>query len=439
MTVGLEIVIIVLLVLGNGVLAMAEAAMISARRARLERRAQDGDRGARVALDVGAEPGRFLSALQIGITLVGILAGAFGGATLAEQLAARLARFPALAPYAEGIGIAAVVLGITYLSLIVGELVPKQLALHAPEAVAARVARPLRLLSRLAAPAVHLLDLSSRSILRLLGVRPGAETPISEEELKILLEQGTQAGVFEAAERDMVRRVLHLGERRVGDLVTHRSQVVGLDLEDPPEVNREKIAGSGHSRFPVYEGSLDRVVGMVSVKSLWAGAAGGPLDLRRAMTEPLFLPESLPALKAVERFRASGRQSALVFDEYGGLEGLVTLNDVLQAIVGDLPTREEPEPPAVRRDDGSWLFDGGLPLDELGRLLGLRPGETEELEEFQTLGGFVMGWSGRVPAVGDHFTWRGWRFEVVDMDGRRVDKVLAAPAETRESTAAGLP
>ncbi|HEX5759475.1 MAG TPA: hemolysin family protein [Thermoanaerobaculia bacterium] len=427
--VGIEIVIIVVLVIANGVLAMAEMAMVSARKARLEHRAQTGDRRARVALELAATPGRYLSTVQIGITLVGVLAGALGGATLGEQLGARIARAaPAFAPYAEAIGVGLVVVAITYLSLILGELVPKQLALHAPERVASLLARPLRLLSRLSGPVVHLLDLSSRGVLRLLGTRPQEESPITEEELKILLEQGTRAGVFEASERDMVRRVLHLGDLRVGELVTHRSQVVALDVDDAPETNWCRAAASGHSRFPVYQGNLDRVLGIVSVKALLAQQLAGGRDLRAAMVEPLYLPESLPALAAVERFRASGRQAALVLDEYGGIEGLVTLNDVLQAIVGDLPTPQETGPLVASREDGSWLVDGGLGIGELHALLQVTPARGEELEEYQTLGGFVMGRLGRVPAPADQFTWADWRFEVAAMDGRRVGKVLVSPA-----------
>lgn len=424
-----EILLIVLLALLNGVLAMAEIALISARKVRLRQRAQAGHRGAQVALDLASSPGRFLSTVQIGITLVGIFAGAFGGATLAEELAARFARLPRLAPYAEALGLGVVVLGVTYLTLVLGELVPKQLALSAPEKIAALLARPLRLLAKVSAPAVFIFDSSSRLLLRLLRTRPSEEPPITEEELTHLLKQGTRAGVFEKGELEIVARVLRLGERPVGELVTRRLDLVALDAGAPPEVNWSKIEASGHFYFPVYEGVLDRIVGVISVKDLWRRIrAGERPDLRSLLQEPLYLPEGMSALRAIERLRESGAHLALVIDEYGGIEGLVTLNDVLEAIVGELPGGEEEEPRIVSRENGSWLLDGMLPVADLTEVLGLSAAGAGEMEEFETLGGFVMGRVGRIPETGEHFDWNGWRFEVIDMDRRRVDKVLVARA-----------
>jgi putative hemolysin len=425
MGIGYEILLIVFLATLNGVLAMGEIALVSARKVRLRQLANAGDRGAEAALDLASTPGRFLSTVQIGITLVGILAGAFGGATLAEELGGRVGRFAALAPYGEAIGLGIVVLGITYVSLVLGELVPKQIALNAPEKIAALLARPLKVLAKVSAPAVFLLDGSTRIILRLLGTRPSEDPPVTEEELKHLLKLGTGAGVFEAGEQEIVARVLGLGERRVGELLTPRLSIVALDLNAPPEVNWSKIAGSPHFYFPVYDGAPDRVVGLVSVKDLWARArAGAEPDLRTLVKEPTYLPEGMSALRALERLRETGSHLALVLDEYGGLEGLVTLHDVLRAIVGALPRPEKDEPLAVRREDGSWLFDGRLAISDLVEILGLAAADAEEVEELQTLGGLVMVRLGRVPETGDHFEWAGYRCEVVDMDGRRVDKVL---------------
>lgn len=425
-----EIVLIVLLALFNGVLAMSEITLVSARKVRLRQRAESGDKGARAALELASAPGRFLSTVQVGITLVGILAGAFGGATLAEELGARIARVPVLAPYSEGIGIAVVVIGITYLNLIFGELVPKQIGLNAPERLASLLARPLKVLSKLSTPAVYLLDGSTRLVLRLLRVRPSEDPPVTEEELRHLLDQGTRAGVFEKGEQDMVTRVIRLGERRIGELVTPRRDMVALDVNAPPQVSWTRIAESGHFYFPVYEGMPDRVLGIVSVKDLWARAiSGGEPDLRELLVEPVYLPEGVSALRALERLRETGSHLALVLDEYGGIEGLVTLFDVLQAIVGEMPTTEEGEPMVMRREDGSWLLDGMLPVTELEEVLGLSRDEAADLEEYQTLGGFVMGMTGRVPETGARFDWNGWRFEVLDMDDRRVDKVLAARPE----------
>lgn len=427
MGIGTEVALIVFLALLNGVLAMSEIALVAARKVRLRQRAEAGDRGARTALELASSPGRFLSTVQLGITLIGILSGAFGGATLAAELGTRIARFPYLASYSEAIGIGVVVLGITYLSLILGELVPKQLGLNAPEKIAAVLARPLKLLSKVSAPAVSLLDGSTRLILRLLGIRPSDDPPVTEEELKHLLEQGTQAGVFAAGEQEIVARVLRLGERRVGELVTPRSAMVALDVNAPPEVSWSKIAGSPHFYFPVFEGVPDRILGLISVKDLWRRVvAGEQPDLRALLKEPVYLPEGMSALRALERLRATGSHLALVLDEYGGIEGLVTLHDVLRAIVGELPTPEQDEPLAVQREDGSWLLDGRLSVSELSAVLGLTAAKAKESEELRTLGGFVMGRMGRVPTTGDHFEWADWRFEVVDMEGRRVDKVLVA-------------
>jgi putative hemolysin len=430
MGIGTEILLIVLLALFNGVLAMSEIALVSARKVRLRKRAEAGDRGAQAALELAGSPGRFLSTVQIGITLVGILAGAFGGATLSEELAVRIAQVPRLAPYRDAIAFSVVVAGITYLSLVLGELVPKQFALTAPEKIASVLARPLRLLSKVSAPAVFVLDGSTRLILRLLGTRPSDEPPITEEELRHLLKLGTRAGVFEEGEQEIVARVLRLGERRIGELVTPRRSMVALDVDDPPDVNWSKIAASGHFYFPVYEGTPDRVLGLVSVKDLWAGAVAGETpDLRSLLQEPVYLPEGVSALRGLERLRETGSHLALVLDEYGGVEGLVTLHDILRAIVGELPTpQQQAEPMAVRREDGSWLLDGRLSVSDLREHLGISSADDADMEEFQTLGGFVMGQIGYVPETGDAFDWGGFRFEVIDMDDRRVDKVLVAEA-----------
>lgn len=430
MGIGTEVLLILLLALVNGLLAMSEIALVSARKVRLRKRAEAGDRGAQAALELAGSPGRLLSTVQIGISLIGILTGAFGGATLAEELAPRIATLPGLAPYSEAIAFGIVVLGITYVSLILGELAPKQLALNAPERIAALLARPLRLLSKVSSPAVSFLDGSTRLILKLLGTRPSKEPPITEEELRHLLKQGTRAGIFEEGEQEIVARVLRLGERRIGALITPRPAMVALDVDAPPEVSWAKIKASPHFYFPVFEGVPDRVLGLVSVKELWGKTlAGEEPDLRSLLQEPVYLPEGMSALRGLERLRETGSHLALVLDEYGGVEGLVTLHDILRAIVGELPASDEAEPKALRREDGSWLLDGRLPVSELRELLGLSSStEGDELEEVQTLGGFVMGQVGHVPQVGDHFEWAGLRFEVVDMDDRRVDKVLVDTA-----------
>lgn len=430
---GLEISVVVALTVLNGLFAMSETAMVSARRARLKERAQEGDRGARTALELAEDPNRFLSTVQIGISLIGVLAGAFGGAALAGPLAEVLRAVPVLAPYAELVAFAVVVGAITYLSLVVGELVPKRLALGAPEAVASLVARPMRFLSALTAPVVWFLGASTDAILRLLRISPSSEAPVSEQEVEILLDEGARAGVFEAEERDLARRALQLDDRPVRELMTPRPKIVWLDVDDPPEEHRRIVTESRHSWFPVARGDLDDLLGLASIKDDWArgGEAGDGAGLLDSLKRPPMVPERVPATRALETFKRSGIPAAIVADERGNIEGLVTPTDVLEALVGGMPDAEDPageEPNVVMRADGSLLIDGLTMAGDLKECLGL-PELPYEEEDYQTVGGMVMVGLGRVPAVSDSFQWEGWRFEVVDMDGNRVDKVLATPLE----------
>jgi putative hemolysin len=429
--VALEIWFIFLLAVANGIFAMSEMAIISARKTRLKQLADDDNAGARAALELARAPGRFLSTVQIGITLVGILAGVLGGATLSEKLAAGLSRIPYVEPYSEAISVGVVVMGITYLSLVIGELLPKRLALGRAERIACVVASPMQTLSRLTAPVVHLLNFSTEALLRVLRVRPAFESPVSEEEIKILIGQATRRGVFAPMEEEMVERVFRLGDRRVSALITPRPEIIWLDVDDSLEEIQRKVAASGHAHYPVARGDLDRVVGLVQAKDLLAqNLCDQTLDLEMVLQPALFVPESIPALAVLERFRETRSQIALVIDEYGGLQGLVTVNDFLQALVGDLPERGEPdEPEAFQRQDGSWLLDGMFQMDEFKELFRLKalPDKGEE-GYYQTLGGFVMVRLGQIPSTGDYFDWEGLRFEVVDMDGLRVDKVLIVPA-----------
>jgi putative hemolysin len=434
-----EVLFILLLLVANGVFAMSELAVISSRKARLQRMAEAGDARARAALELANAPDRFLSTIQIGITLVGILAGAFGGATIAEQLGAQLARVPVLAEYGEAVGLGIVVLAITYLSLVVGELVPKRLALNNPERIAKMVARPMGLLSRFASPVVRVLSFSTSAVLRLLRLKASDEPPVTEEEIKVLIEQGAKAGVILEAEQEMVEGVFKLADRRVGALMTPRADIAWLDVNGPPGELYAQIAASPYSRFPVCLGALDNVVGVVKAKDLLARCASGePLDLRGAMRRPLFVPDSRSALQVLEAFKGARTHLALLVDEYGAVEGLVTTNDILEAIVGDIaPAGAQGDEEAVRREDGSWLLDGSLPLEEFKEIfpVGRLPGE--ERGGYHTLAGFVMSYLGRIPRTADRFEWQGMRVEVVDMDGKRVDKVLVTPAGTTSSAAAG--
>lgn len=426
MNIFFEILIIFVLLLANGVFAMAEIAIVSSRKARLKSLADEGDPRARAALALAQQPTNFLSTVQIGITLVGILAGAFGGATLSEKLSAQVATIPALAPYSGFIGIFVVVGAITYFSLIIGELVPKRVALSNPEGRAMLVAKPMTGLAALAAPVVWFLTVSTNVVLKVFGLGKDVEAPPSEEEISNLIEQGTTAGVFHKAERAMVEGVLRLDERSVTEIMTRRTKIVWLNVADPEEENWRKIVTSGHSHFPVYEGTRDNVVGMVSVKSLWANAAAGvPNNIRNHLTPPLFVPQTVHAVQLLESFKKIGKHLALVTDEFGSVQGLVTLIDVMEAIVGDLPEPgDRLSPDAIQREDGSWLVDGGLAVDELRRRLTLPPLPGEADEDFETLGGFMLDRFGHVPRAGEHFSCHGWRFEIVDMDRHRVDKVL---------------
>jgi putative hemolysin len=424
--IAIEIFILVVLILANGLFAMSEIAVVSARKTRLQQQAQEGNKRARVALELANAPNQFLATIQIGISLVAIMAGAFGGATVAEELAGMLEQVPLLAPYSEAIGVGIVVLTITYFSLVIGELVPKRLGLNNAERVAARLAPFMHTLSRLASPIVRFLSLSTDLILRLLRVQPEQETPVSEEEIKLLLQQGTRAGAFEPAEQEMVEHVFRLGDATVEALMTPRPEVEWLDLDDRAEVARRVVATGGHSRFPVARGDLDHVLGMVYAKDLLAdGLEGRPFDLEANLRPALYLPETITALEAVEQLRMNRTDAALIIDEYGGFEGLLTVEDILEALIGDiLAPGELAGPEAVRREDGSWLLDGTLPIDEVKGLLGI-DSLPHEGSQYQTLGGFVMLCLGRIPSAGDHFDCCDWRFEVVDMDRLRVDKVLA--------------
>jgi len=431
MAIGLEVLIILLLVVGNGVLSMSEMAIVSVRKGRLRQLAAGGDRSAQAALDLADSPTRFLSAVQIGITLVGILAGAFGGATLAEKLGLLIGRIPLLAPYGQAVGLALVVLGITYLTLVIGELAPKQVALNNAEKVALAVARPMRTLAAITSPLGRLLAASTEAVLRLVRAKPAAESEVTEDEVEFLIDEGTEVGVFEPVERDIVRRVFRLGDRKVGSLMRHRTEIVWLDLEDPwPEIVRQ-IAASAHTYFPVARGSLDNLLGIVLAKDLLVDSlAGQTPDLKARLHRPLLVPEGAAAFGLLERFKETKLPIALVIDEYGGIEGMLTLGDILEALVGEVPALSpEEESEAVQRPDGSWLLDGALAIDRFREIFGLGelPGEAEG--HFETLGGFVMAVLGEIPEEADHFQWGNLCFEVMDMDRRRVDKVLVAPVK----------
>jgi putative hemolysin len=430
-----EVFVILVLVIVNGVFAMMEIALISARKLRLQQQSDEGQRGAQIALELTASPNRFLSTTQIGITLIGVLAGAFGGATIAGDLAVKLRLIPWLAPYAGAAAIGIVVVAITFVSLVIGELVPKRIAMQHAEGIAVGTAPFMKALSWLAAPVVHLLSIATELVLKAFRIKGPGDVTVSEEEVKMMIEQGTQEGVFEPTEQAMVERVFRLGDRTVNALMTPRPDVVWLDPDEAPDEIQRKITTNGHNHYPVVAGQIDNILGLVNSKDLLSqNLSCQPIDLRAVLRPAMFVPETMSALDVLERFKKKRTHVAFVIDEHGGFQGLVTTSDLLEAIVGDIPTLNEAEEAAVtRRDDGSWLVDGAVIADEVKELMQVDELPFEDQNLYQTLGGLVMAFLERIPATGDHFEWKGHRIEVVDMDGHRVDKVLISPLPPREN------
>lgn len=442
-----EAVLIFLLILANGVFATAEIAVVSSNRVRLARMAAEGDGGARVAVELAAAPNRFLSTVQVGITAVGVLSGAFGGAALAEPLAARIARVDALRSFAPTLALIAVVLGITYLSLVVGELVPKRIALNAPERLAARLAPTMAGLSRVSAPLVQVLSWSTNGVLRLLRVRPAEEPSVSEEDIHLMVEQGIREGTVEPAEREIIRQAFWLGERRVNAILTPRHQVAWVEEGASATALTEMVADQPHARYLVCRGDLDHVIGFVHARDLLAAClTGAPFDLAAFVREPLFVPETMPSLTLLDRFKVTGVHFAVAVDEYGGVEGIVTLGDLLEELVGEVPEAEALGSPPLRAlPGGGWSLDGMVELEDLAERLGLPafPGSASVAEEaddapavsVRTVGGFVTARLGRVARVGDELRYQGYRFEVTAMDRLRVARVRVTPEQQRHAGA----
>ena len=423
--VGTEIVVVLVLLLANGVFAMSEISIVAARKVRLQQRADDGDRMARVALGLANAPSQFLSTVQIGISLVSVLAGAYGGATIAESLQTRLEQVPLVAPYAEGVALGLVVAVITYLSLIVGELVPKRIGLNHPETIASWVAIPMQTLARIGSPLVSLLTGSTNLVLRVFGIKGHGDPNLTEDEIRAVISQGAQSGALEEDEESLVQRVFRVGDQRVGAIMTPRLDIEWVDVGASDDQLREFLGGHSHGQFVVCQASLDNVLGTVRAADLLSMAMkDAPITLKSLIQEPLFVPDSMGIFKLLEALKASHRHMAIVLDEFGAVEGLVTVTDLLEAFVGSLPTDEAGERAIVVRPDGSWLVDGATTITDVLSDLGLDELPEGEAGTYHTLGGFVMARLGRVPRTADVFEWGGMRFEVVDMDGRRIDKVL---------------
>lgn len=423
----MEILLLIALIFLNGAFAMSEIALITARRARLARLAEDGDGASIVAIKLHDEPTRFLSTIQIGITSISILNGIVGEAVLAAPLALHVQAWGLDANVSRIFATALVVIVITYVSIVIGELVPKRIGQINPEGIARLVARPIQLLASLTRPFVRLLTVSTDTILRLMGKRESAGPSVTEEEIHAMLEEGSEAGVIEREEHDMVRNVFRLDERLIGSLMVPRADIVYLDVERPLQENLMLVAGSDHSRLPVCRGGLQEVLGIVNAKQLLSQTLkGGVTDLTAHLHPAVFVPETLTGMDLLGQFRASGTQLVLVVDEYGELQGLVTLQDVLEAVTGEFTSRNQEEAWAVQREDGSWLLDGLIPIPELKDTLALKTVPEENRGRYHTLSGLMMWLLGQLPHTGDVATWENWRLEVVDMDGKRADKVLAS-------------
>jgi putative hemolysin len=430
MNVATEILSILAIILINAIFVLSEMAVASSRKARLQERVNDGDKRAATVLKLIENPNLFLATVQIGITLVGVFLGAVGGARFADPLSRVIASVPALAPYAESLALGIVVIAITFVSMVLGELVPKRIALHNPEQIASTLAGPMMLISMLFRPFVWLLGRITDFVLQMMGIRPGNEPPVTEEEIQLLIDQGTQAGVFEEAEHDMVEGVFSLADQRVYSLMTPRPDIVWMDVEDTVEEIRDKLEQSNFSRFPVRQGSLDAIIGIVKARDLLVQSLNNePIVLKNLLKPAFFVPETMYASKALEILKEKGTDVLLVIDEFGALQGLLTINDILEEIVGAM---EAEEPQATQRQDGSWLLDGMLEVDEFKEIFDLPVLPHED--EYETLSGFIMMSLGRLPQPTDRFEWHGLNFEVVDMDGRRVDKVLVTTLPQRAST-----
>ena len=426
MNIGLEILIIFLLILLNGFFVMSETAIFASRRARLQHRANEGDTKARTALKLAENPNRFLPTVQVGITLIGTLVGAVGGVTIADTLATAMERVPALAPYAHSTSLAIVVIFITFFSMLIGELVPKRLALQNAEKIASNIAGLITFIAALFHPVVWLLGKCSDLVLRLLGIKPSKEPIVTEEEILVQLDQGTQAGVFEEAEQDMVEGVFSLSDRRINSLMTPRNDIVWLDIFDTPAEIRRRIAESAYSRFPVCEDSLDHILGVVKAKHVLLAEIKDGKQLKQIVRSPIFIPETAFGSRALAMFKEGKAEIMLVIDEFGVVQGLVTIFDLIEEIVGEVGPDE---PQATQRQDGSWLLDGMLPVDEFKEIFNIR--KLPDEEEYETLGGFMMMHLGRIPVPTDQFEWNGLCFEVMDMDDKRVDKVLVTTIPVR--------
>ena len=416
-----EILIIFGLILLNGFFSMAEIALVSSRKARLEAQANRGDQRARMALAMANKPDSFLSTVQIGITLIGILTGIYSGDKIVGDVVAFLQGFPTLQAYAEGIATAIVVILLTFLSLILGELLPKRLGLNAPEAIAKWVAGPMRVVTAVTWPFVWLLNKTTGLMIRLLNIK-SSDNQVTEEEIKAIISEGTEHGAIEEQEQEIIERIFHLGDRNITSLMTHRSDIIWFDTKDSEDTIKEKILREPHSVYPICDGGIDHIKGIISIKDMYVTPDDMPFG--QSMRPALFVPENITAYQLLERFKETKIHTCFVVDEYGTMLGLITLNDILEAIVGELPQQDLQDYEIVEREDGSFLVDAQIPfydfLTKFERTEWMNEGE----QDFDTLAGFILHELERIPVTGDRLEWKEFRFEIIDMDGHRIDKVL---------------
>lgn len=417
----IEIFIIFGLILLNGLFSMAEIALVSARKARLEAQAQKGDVRAKEALALANHPDTFLSTVQIGITLIGILTGIFSGDTVTADVAAFFKNIPILSDYSNGLATAVVVIALTYFSMVLGELLPKRIGLSNPEKIAKLAAGPMRIISLATHPFIWLLSKSTYLLTRLLGVKPN-DSQVTEEEIKAIISEGTEQGTIEEAEQEIIERVFHLGDRNITSLMTHRSDIVWFDLNDNEQSIKEKIIKEPHSIYPICDGDIDDIKGVVSIKDLYITS---DLTLFKHIMKPaMFVPENNTAYRVLEKFKQTQLHSCFIVDEYGSVLGMITLNDILEAIVGDLPQPDIEDYEIIKRDDGSYLVDAQIPFYDFLSRFEMTDWMHEGEQEFNTLAGFILHKLERIPHTGDTLEWKGFRFEIIDMDSLRIDKIL---------------
>jgi len=423
----MELFILAGLILLNGLFSMAEIALVSARKSRLEAQANKGDKNAREALNLANKPETFLSTVQMGITVIGILTGIYSGEKITDDFAAYLKQWPAIASYSYGLATAIVVIIVTYFSIIFGELVPKRLGLSKPERIAKVVARPMRTLSVVTHPFIWLLSKSSNLIIKIFSLKP-ADNQLTEEEIKAIINEGTEQGTIEETEQEIIERVFHLSDRNITSLMTHRSDIIWFNLDDTEEMIKEKITSEPHSIYPICDGEIDNIKGVVSIKDLYVSPDNRPF--KELMQPALFVPENNTAFQVMEKFKQSQLHSCFIVDEYGTILGMITLNDILEAIIGDMPQPDVPDYEIIEREDGTFLVDAQIPFYDFLTRFEKADWMNEGEQEFDTLAGFILHELERIPHAGDKLEWKGFTLEIVDMDGHRIDKVLVKLSKT---------